>query len=70
MNNEEHTEKESRRHGPPGMHGGMEKPKNLKKAINSRLKRFQASNSSIPNSSSSRFNSCYIYSKYNKGSNR
>ena len=33
MNNEEHTEKESRRHGPPGMHGGMEKPKNLKKAI-------------------------------------
>ena len=33
MNNEEHTEKESRRHGPPGMRGGMEKPKNLKKAI-------------------------------------
>ena len=33
MNDEEHVEKEPRRHGPPGMHGGIEKPKNLKKAI-------------------------------------
>ena len=33
MNNEEKTSTESRRHGPPGMHGGMEKPKNLKQAI-------------------------------------
>ena len=33
MNNEEKTSTESRRHGPPGMRGGMEKPKNLKQAI-------------------------------------
>lgn len=33
MNNEEKTSTESRRHGPPGMHGGIEKPKNLKQAI-------------------------------------
>lgn len=33
MNNEENNTKEPRRHGPPGMHGAAEKPKNLKKAL-------------------------------------
>ena len=37
MNDEEHVEKEPRRHGPPGMHGGIEKPKNLRKAIRAKI---------------------------------